>query len=171
MLADSRGEAADSSIAPGPASGWAAIPDGTLVDALAQDPGGLAHIRFERGVHAFVSASPKRYFIFQCDLIFAAGRIEMGNDVRRVWRPAPSPRYEGFVELTADAGPLDGDGVPPSMLETLVRAVDAGEPQVESLEAAIRALHLGLAVVRASQTPGVPITPANVERDFYVASV
>ena len=43
-------------------------------------------------------------------------------------------------------------------------SIDAGEPQVESLEAAIRALHLGLAVVRASQTPGVPITPANVER-------
>jgi hypothetical protein len=57
------------------------------------------------------------------------------------------------------------------MLETLVRAVAAGEPERDQLDSAIRALHLGLAVVRASQAPGVSITPADVDPGFYVASV
>ena len=67
-------------------SDWAAVPrePGAESREPSSDPSGLAHIVFENGVHAFVSGSRKRYFTFECDLIFTAGRIQIGNDVQRI---------------------------------------------------------------------------------------
>jgi predicted dehydrogenase len=157
-------------------SGWAAIPraPGAVSRDLAPesrepDPSGVAHIVFENGVHAFVSGSRKRYFIFQCDLVFTAGRIQIGNDVRRVFRPAPSPRYEGFIELEEASEPLE-TAASPSLLDALLDAIESGGDKLTSLDEAIRALHLGLAVVRASHT-GAVLAPADLPVEFYVESV
>jgi predicted dehydrogenase len=134
------------------------------------DPSGVAHIVFESGVHAFVSGSTKRYFTFECDLTFTEGRIQIGNDVQRIWRPAPSPRYEGFVELT-DTGELLDAPPPASILESLLTAIDSGRHRLTSVDEAIRALRLGLAVVRGGQRPGESVGPGALSPDFYVASI
>jgi Oxidoreductase family, NAD-binding Rossmann fold len=198
--AEARARTARPSAAPGihvdETSGWSAVPrvdrdavsnsrrpdtrepepDAPVPDPGARnvepiaDPGGVAHICFGNGVHAFVSGSPKSYFIFQCDLVFTAGRIQIGNDVRRVYRPAPSPRYEGFIELEETGEPLTG-AAQPSLLETLLTGMETGHARLDSLDAAIRALNLGLAVIRASATPGQAMSPLDLPFDFYVSSV
>jgi predicted dehydrogenase len=134
------------------------------------DLSGLAHIVFENGVHAFVSGSRKRYFTFECDLTFTEGRIQIGNDVQRIWRPAPSPRYEGFVELAESTESLNAPA-PASLLDALLIAIDTGQEKLVPLDEATRALNLGLAIVRAAESPGNSITPADLSRQFHVASV
>ena len=65
------------------------------------DRGGRARIVFENGVEAFVTGGAKRYFVFQCDLVCAGGRIRVGNDVWDLLAPADSPRYSGYRELAS----------------------------------------------------------------------
>lgn len=153
-------------------TGWAAVPRGHTAERREPltDLSGLAHIIFENGVHAFVSGSRKRYFAFESDLTFSAGRIQIGNDVRRVWRPAPSPRYEEFVELAETNETLDAPA-PGSLLGELIDGVENGRDRLVSLDAATRALHLGLGIARASQTPGAHVTPADLSSHFRAESV
>jgi hypothetical protein len=160
-------------------SDWAAVPREPGADRREasaggrepdSDPSGLAHIVFESGVHAFVSGSRKRYFTFECDLTFTAGRIQIGNDVQRIWRPAASPRYEGFVELM-DAGEQLDTAPATSMLDALLAAVDLGRDRLTALDEAGRALRLGLGVVCAAGTPGVPLKPTDLTADFRAESV
>ena len=135
-----------------------------------------------RGRHrrSVTSASPtastpsfggrKSYFIFQFDLIFAHGRVRLGNDVNQVLVTGPSPRYSGFVELTEASWRLEGPGGPP-LVSVLADAVRAGAADLASLDAAIRALALGIATVQAGATPGVAVTPATLDPTFVVDSV
>jgi predicted dehydrogenase len=138
--------------------------------AGATDIGARVHIRFANGVDAFVSGGRKSYFIFQFDLIFARGRILLGNDVNQVLVSGPSPRYTGFRELTEAGWRLDGAGGPP-LVTVLADAVRSGAADLSSLDAAIRALALGIAAVQAARTPGVPVTPAVLDPGFVVDSV
>jgi predicted dehydrogenase len=138
--------------------------------ADAGDIGGRCHIRFANGVDAFVSGGRKSYFIFQFDLIFAHGRVHLGNDVNQVLVTGPSPRYTGFVELTEAPWRLNGPGGAP-LVSVLAEAVRAGTGDLSSLDAAIRALALGIATVQASATPGVAVTPATLDRTLVVHSV
>jgi predicted dehydrogenase len=153
-------------------SGWAAVLPAPNAESRerASDPSGVAHIRFANGVHAFVSGSRKRYFIFECDLVFTAGRIQIGNDVRRVYRPAASPRYEGFVEL-AETGEALETAAPPSILHALIDAIDTGRNRLTFLDEARRALHLGIAIACAAETPGAELTPSPSLLDYRVESV
>jgi len=136
----------------------------------AADIGGRVHVRFANGVDAFVSGGRKSYFIFQFDLIFARGRVLLGNDVNRVLVTGPSPRYSGFVELAEAPWRLDGEGGPP-LVSILADAVRGGTADLTSLDAAIRALALGIATVQAGTSPGVAVTPATLDSTFVVASV
>jgi predicted dehydrogenase len=164
-------------------SDWAAVPRGTPQSMEAgsrepeagsrepsSDPSGLAHIVFENGVHAFVSGSRKRYFTFECDLTFTAGRIQIGNDVQRIWRPAASPRYEGFVELAESEESLAAAS-PPSILDALLGAIDTGRDRLTSLDDAIRALRFGLGLVYAGRTPGVALKADDLAADFRAESI
>ena len=55
---------------------------------------------FKNGVKAFVEIGGRRkYFNFELDLQFEAGRILIGNSIRKFFIAAKSPRYEGFTEL------------------------------------------------------------------------
>jgi predicted dehydrogenase len=150
----------------------ASRPHATSDDAgrAGSDIGGRVHIRFANGVDAFVSGGRKSYFIFQFDLIFARGRILLGNDVNQVLVGGPSPRYTGFRELTEAGWRLDGPGGPP-LVTVLADAVRSGAADLSSLDAAIRALALGIAAVQAAETPGVPVTPAVLDPGFVVDSV
>jgi predicted dehydrogenase len=143
---------------------------GSAADSAPDDVGGRVHIRFASGVDAFVSGGRKSYFVFQFDLVFARGRVRLGNDVHQVLVPAPSPRYTGFVELTdADWG-LDGPAGAP-LVHVLADAVRRGAADLASLDAAIRALALGIATVQASAMPGAAVTPATLDRSLVVRSV
>ena len=82
----------------------------------------------------------------------------------------PSPRYSGFVELAEASWRLDGPGGPP-LVSVLADAVRAGAADLTSLDAAIRALALGIATVQASTTPGLAATPATLDPTFVVDSV
>jgi len=155
----SRPHAAGESRAPSPGA-----------DADACDIGGRVHIRFANGVDAFVSGGRKSYFVFQFDLIFAQGRVHLGNDVNQVLVAGPSPRYTGFTELTEASWRLDGPGGAP-LVTVLADAVERGVSDVSSLDAAIRALALGIATVQAATRPGVPVTPATLDEALVVASV
>jgi len=135
----------------------------------AEDIGGRVHVRFANGVDAFVSGGRKSYFVFQFDLIFARGRVLLGNDVNQVFVTGPSPRYAGFVELVP-SGALDGPGGAP-WVSVLADAVRDRAGDLSSLDAAIRALALGVAAVQAAATPGVAVTPATVDASLVVASV
>jgi predicted dehydrogenase len=136
----------------------------------ATDIGGRVHIRFANGVDAFVSGGRKSYFIFQFDLIFAHGRVHLGNDVNQVLVTGPSPRYSGFVELAEAPWRLDGPGGAP-LVSVLTEAVRADAADLGSLDAAIRALALGIATVQASRTPGVAVTPATLDPRLVVDSI
>jgi predicted dehydrogenase len=155
---------------------WAEVrtwPDVGPVDAdepEGTDISGRVHVRFENGVDAFVSGGRKSYFIFQFDLIFARGRVVLGNDVNQVHVTGPSPRYSGFVELAETAWRLDGPGGPP-LVALLADAVRRGVPDLTSLDAAIGALALGIAAVQAGARPGVAVTPATLDPAFVVDSV
>ena len=155
-----------------PHAGAVAGPDAASAASSpsATDIGGRVHIRFANGVDAFVSGGRKSYFIFQFDLIFAHGRVHLGNDVNQVLVTGPSPRYSGFVELTEASWRLDGPGGAP-LVSVLADAVRAGAADLASLDAAIRALALGIATVQAGTTPGVAVTPATLDPTFVVDSV
>jgi predicted dehydrogenase len=154
----SRPHAAGESLLAGPAG------------AGARDIGGRVHVRFANGVDVFVSGGGKRYFIFQFDLIFAQGRVHLGNDVNRVLVTGPSPRYSGFTELTGESRQLDGPSGAP-LVTVLADAVERGAADLTSLDGAIRALALGIATVQAAGQPGVAVTPATLDEALVVASV
>jgi predicted dehydrogenase len=156
--------------APDRVSGSRPHADAVAVEPGDRDIGGRIHIRFANGVDVFVSGGRKSYFIFQFDLIFARGRVVLGNDGHQVLVTGPSPRYSGFVELTEAAWRLDGPGGPP-LVAVLVDAVRRGDGDLTSLDAAIRALALGIAAVQAGATPGLAITPATLDPTLVVDSV
>jgi len=56
-------------------------------------------------------------------------------------------------------------------VSVLADAVRAGAADLTSLEAAIRALALGIATVQASTTPGLAVTPATLDQTLVVDSV
>lgn len=134
------------------------------------DPSGLAHIVFESGAHAFVSGSRKRYFIFEADLVFTEGRIRIANDLRQIFRRAPSPRYEGFVELEAASDDWSAPS-PPSLLDELIEKVETGRERLTSFDDATRALNLGLALACAAERAGERVTPADLSATFRAESV
>jgi hypothetical protein len=49
--------------------------------------------------------------------------------------------------------------------------VRAGAADLTSLDAAIRALALGIATVQAGRTPGIAVSPATLDPTLIVASV
>jgi predicted dehydrogenase len=152
------------------AAGESGRPAGETVHGDPRDIGGRVHVRFANGVDAFVSGGRKSYFVFQFDLIFAQGRVHLGNDVNQVFVTGPSPRYSGFTELAEASWRLDGPGGAP-LVAVLADAVDRGAGDLTSLDAAIRALALGIATVQAAAEPGVAVTPATLDEALIVASV
>ena len=136
------------------------------------DRGGRARIVFENGVEAFVTGGAKRYFVFQCDLVCAGGRIRVGNDVRELLVPADSPRYTGYRELA----PIDpaSSMMPGDRRTSSVRGVAERDGVRESpplsIDAATRALALGVAVMQAGLTRRT-VTPETLDRSLRIASI
>jgi predicted dehydrogenase len=137
------------------------------------DRGGQAVVRFSSGTRAFVSGCRKRFFVFQFDLLFEGGRLQVGNDVWLAWAPAPSPRYTGFVELApGPAGEwLTADEQPPrSMLDDLLHCLDTGDPPLMSVRHAVAALELGLAAFQSDATGHVEVLRGSVDPALRIVS-
>lgn len=151
-------------------------PAGGAGDAHAvgeRDRGGHAHVEFRDGAHAFVSGRRKGGFVFQFDLLFERGRVQLGNDVWQAWEPAASSRYEGFLEFSpVEAADLvtPEDIYPRPMLHDLVHALEAGEPPLMRVEHAVASLTMGLAAFASDRAGHVPVTPGDVPRDLRVES-
>ena len=137
------------------------------------DRGGRARIVFENGVEAFVTGGAKRYFVFQCDLVCARGRMRIGNDVWEMLAPDASPRYSGYREL-APIEPLPDlpadENTPTSVLGDLLAAMQTGNAPVLSIHGAVQALALGVAVMQAGLT-GRTVTPATLDKSLRIASI
>lgn len=58
-----------------------------------------------------------------------------------------------------------------SLLDALVAAVDTARDRLLPLDEAVRALHLGLAVVQTSNTSGHAIVPRDLAARSHVVSV
>jgi hypothetical protein len=135
------------------------------------DRGGRAHITYDSGAHAFVTGGRKEYFVFQFDLVFTRGRIQIGNDLDSVLVPGPSPRYTGFAELTTKSRiePLTDTAKPP--LRALIDALDQRSPAAGSVRQAIDALRLGVAVFQSGVASGTPVRHSEVRTDLTLISV
>ena len=143
----------------------------TSRDGAVEDAGGHAHVLFDNDVHAFVTGRDKRYYIFQFDLVFSEGRIQLGNDVQRVLKPDDSPRYVGFRELAEVVEfPLD-EPYPFPMVYDLVEAMDKGTEPVMSVQNAIDALALGVAMFQSGLGNHRPVTPEALDRGLRIESV
>ncbi|HEY3384263.1 MAG TPA: Gfo/Idh/MocA family oxidoreductase [Vicinamibacterales bacterium] len=151
------------------ATGW--LDDPAVDGVQVKDTGGHAHVVFGGDVHAYVTGRDKRYYIFQFDLVFSEGRIQIGNDVRRVMRPADSPRYTGFRELVEVTDlPLD-DPYPHPMVYDLVHAMESRVEPVMSVRNAIDAFGLGLALFQSGLDNHKVVTPDLLDRTLRVESV
>ncbi len=135
------------------------------------DAQGHAHFLFQNGTHAFISASLRRYYIFQFDLIFEDARIHLGNDIQTVLRPAPSRLYSGYKELAPDPDtPLDSP-CQLNLLTDLLEALHTRREPVNSVQNAVEALRLGLAIFQSSARSSKPVSPADVDPAWRVDSL
>jgi predicted dehydrogenase len=151
------------------AQGWLDRPVGP--SAPATDCGGRCHIIFENGVHAFASACDKGYYVFQFDLVFERGRVQLGNDVCRLLRPQTSPRYTGFVELAEAETFLADDAYRWPMVHDLVQAMETGEEPIMSVRNAVAAFEMGLALFQSERDGRRPISPGELDPDLQIESV
>ncbi len=138
------------------------------------DRGGHVLLEYPSGTRAFVSGARKRFFVFQFDLLFEEGRIQLGNDAWAAWRPAESPRYTGFLELAqVDVTPLvtPADRYPRGMLEDLVQALDSGSQPEMTVERALEALATGLAAFQSNRSGHLPVARGQLDPRIRVVSL
>lgn len=151
-------------------TGWLDDPQAVQADSV-KDAGGHGHVEFANGVHGYVTGRVKDYYVFQFDLVFSGGRIQIGNDVRRVLRPADSPRYAGFRELEETTDISLDDPYPHPMVYDLVHAMETGTEPVMSVQNAIDAFGLGLALFQSGLHHHCPVTPSQLDRTLRIDSV
>jgi predicted dehydrogenase len=151
------------------AEGWLErepAPNGPL-----EDCGGNAHIVFENGVHAFVAGNTRNYYIFQFDLAFKKGRIQIGNDIRKVLLPGPSRLYSGFVELFEAEDYVLSDPYPHPMIYDLIHAIETGAEPLLSVANAITAFEMGLSIFQSHREGHRIIRPQDLDVTLRIDSV
>ena len=152
---------------PASVTGWL---DGDVpAEGPVDDCGGHGHVQYASGVHAWVMARSKRYFIFQFDLVFSEGRVQIGNDVMKVFRPDASRLYSGFRELYECREPL-GDPYPYPMVYDLVHAMESGQEPLMSVANAIAAFRTGVALFQSHRAGHVPVAPDQLDEGLTVVS-
>ena len=132
------------------------------------DQGGSGEILMSSGAQVFVSAYRKKYYIFQFDLIFDNARILLGNDIAKVYEPAPSKLYSGFKELFENPNFDWNARGGPKMLEALARSIRTGEPPLYSVENAVEALRIALALFDSARQGGRRVDPARIDPSYRI---
>jgi predicted dehydrogenase len=135
-----------------------------------QDQGGVAQMEFESGTTAFVSAKKKKYYIFQFDLLFENGRILLGNDIQKVYLPDQSKLYSGFKELFESDGFSWKDPHRENLLQDLIDSIERDTEPLCSIENAIEALRIGLAIFYSHRENARWVTPDEVPTDFRISN-
>jgi predicted dehydrogenase len=151
------------------AVGWLERPaprDGPIIDC-----GGSGHMVFQNGVHAYIVGHTRDYYIFQFDLAFTQGRIQIGNDICQVLRPQPSKLYSGFEELFVDSGFVLDDPYPHPMVYDLIHALEANAEPVMSVTNAITAFKMGLALFQSDREGHRLIEPADLDPTLRIESI
>jgi len=135
------------------------------------DQGGHALLRMASGTTAFVSASPKDYYIFQFDAVFEKARFMIGNDIEKAYFPDRSVNYTGYDELFERPDFEFEAPRGPTLLDALLEAVESGREPLYSASNAVEALRIGLAIFASSGQGGRPVAPQDVDPAFRVANV
>lgn len=135
------------------------------------DCGGHGHMVFDNGVHASIVAGTRRYYIFQFDLAFTRGRIQIGNDVQRVLVPGPSRHYSGFEELFEAPDFTLDNPYPHPMVYDLIHAMETGAEPLMSVDNAIHAFKMGLALFQSDLEGHRFVTPAELDPALKIHSV
>jgi predicted dehydrogenase len=135
-----------------------------------RDTGGTGTLQFDSGVEVFVAAQTKKFYIFQFDLVFEQGRIQLGNDLLQAFRPGPSMQYSGFQELFPVTDVDWSDPHREDLLQDLLIAMDSGKQPIASVANAVEALRIGLGFFESHRRRGAWITPDEVPEDLKVLS-
>jgi len=141
-------------------------PEGPILDC-----GGNGHILFKNGVHALVVANTRDYYIFQFDLAFTKGRIQIGNDIRKVLVPGASRNYSGFEELFEVEGFELSDPYPWPMVYDLIRSLETGSDPAMSVFNAIEAFRMGLALFQSHREGHGLVRPEDLNETLRLESV
>ncbi len=136
-----------------------------------KDQGGHATIEFSNGTVAFVSAYRKKYYIFQFDLVFDNARILIGNDISKVYLPDTSKLYTGFKELFEEPQYDWGAAYPRDMIPELIHSMQTGEEALYSVQNAIEALRIALAIFASDNAGGKAIAPSDVDPALKIDNV
>jgi predicted dehydrogenase len=151
------------------AIGW--LEQETPLEGPIEDCGGSGHMIFDSGAHAFIVGSSRDYYIFQFDLAFTQGRIQIGNDIRRVLRPAPSRLYSGFEELFEVPGFELNDPYRYPMVYDLVHALETNQEPLMSVGNAINAFKMGLALFQSDREGHRLLTPRELDPSLRIESI
>ncbi len=151
------------------AAGWLEKPQDA--HAPLEDCGGHGHIVFENGVHAFVVGGTRDYYLFQFDLTFTRGRIQIGNDIHKVLLPAPSRLYSGFLELFEAPDYELSDPYPRPMVYDLVHALESGEEPLMSVDNAVTAFRTGLSIFQSHLEGHRPVRLEELDETLRILSV
>lgn len=124
-----------------------------------------AVMRLANGAIAFVECGGRRgYFNFELDIQCARGRIQVGNALLRFWSVGPSPRYEGFTELSEKPFPVQWTPRDyfPFIVDEMISAYESG---IESVSSGVegRAALAAVLAVYGSTTP-LADTPFQLSR-------
>jgi predicted dehydrogenase len=136
-----------------------------------EDCCGYGHIMFDSGVHAYILAHTRDYYIFQFDLTFTGGRILLGNDIRKVLQPSPSRLYSGFLELFEVPGYELNDPYPYPMVYDLIHAIETGHEPVMSVSNAVDAFRMGLALFQSDRAGNRLVKPDELDRSLRIESI
>jgi predicted dehydrogenase len=136
-----------------------------------EDCGGNGQIVFDSGVHAFISGNTRDYYLFQFDLAFSGGRIQIGNDLRRVLLPGPSRLYSGFSELFEDSAAALCEPYPHPMIYDLIHSLETHCEPVMSVHHAIKAFRMGLALFQSDREGHRLIPPEALDAALRIESV
>jgi predicted dehydrogenase len=135
------------------------------------DCGGTGHMIFEGGAHACIVAGTRNYYIFQFDLAFTRGRIQLGNDVQRVLIPGPSRLYSGFEELFETSEYSLNDPYSYPMVYDLIHALKTGDEPLMTIANAIHAFKMGLALFQSDLEGHRFVTPEELDSSLRIDSI
>jgi predicted dehydrogenase len=136
-----------------------------------EDCGGDGHLLFDGEIHAFIAGRTRDYYVFQFDLAFSEGRIQIGNDIQKVLLPGPSKHYSGFEELFEDPTCQLSDPYPWPMIYDLIHSLETGEEPAMSVSNAIEAFKMGLALFQSHKEGNRLIGRDELDKSLRIESV
>jgi len=153
--------------------GW--LEDAALQSERIQDGAGYGHLIFANGVHAFINAGRRGYYIFQFDLQFEHARVHIGNDILQLFTPGESKNYTGFKELFLDAAETAAMQSAPAadglLVDLVACMLDVKRKPVYSVQNAVDALRIGVGLFQSNNQQHRWLKPEEVDADLRIESV